>query len=216
MSVRSSLVDNSDEERSPTASAMSSPAAHNNLMGGIMNNMLQGIGMNLDVQKMAQAAVKAAVNPHDLGLTGFYPDVIEEVDQNGRDVDPRITGSQFCQELHNTYEGKFKRMYPMTQHNYQQVIPNPDRPDELFVIQYNLDLTDEKITPEELEEAKEFEDGKSLAQKRMKYKLVPLGGGQSDDDSDYGSESDDNKKQDAAAEAKGELYKDTKLFKNID
>ena len=160
-----------------------------------MNNLLGGIGMNLDVEKMAKEAVKKACNPHDLGLTGYCPNVIYESETNHFDVDPRITGSQFCSELQNTYDGKFKRMYPMLQHQYSQMIPNPERPDELFVVQFNEDLSREKITPDELENTKEFQDGLSLAQRRMKYVMAPTsaaqGDSEDDDEDSYGREEED-------------------------
>ena len=77
------------------------------------------------------------------------------------------------------------------------MIPNPERPDELFVVQFNEDLSREKITPDELENTKEFQDGLSLAQRRMKYVMAPTsaaqGDSEDDDEDSYGREEEEEK-----------------------
>ena len=77
------------------------------------------------------------------------------------------------------------------------MIPNPERPDELFVVQFNEDLSSEKITPDELENTKEFQDGLSLAQRRMNYVMAPTsaaqGDSEDDDEDSYGREEEEEK-----------------------
>ena len=86
------------------------------------------------MEQKALDVVKSVINPHDTGLTGHWTNVRDEMEKNGHDVAPRITGSQFCEELRNTYDGKYKRMYHLKTTNYHQMIAHPVRKEELYVV----------------------------------------------------------------------------------
>ena len=75
----------------------SGPAAGTGILENAANmtNMLGNIGVNFDMQNIAKSVVKSATNPHELGLTGYFNDVKHNMDTNGKDADPRITGTQF-------------------------------------------------------------------------------------------------------------------------
>ena len=107
------------------------------------------------MEQKALDVVKSVTNTHDLGLTGHWTNVREEMLKNGEDVAPRITGSQFCEELRNTYDGKYKKMFDLKTTNYHQMIAHPVRHDELYVVQLLRNDSNLMINKEEMEEIAE-------------------------------------------------------------
>ena len=69
------------------------------------------------------------------------------------------------------------------------MIPNPERPTEMFVVQLLHNDQGDTVFPDTMKESK-GKNGKSLAQMSMKYSLVPPNTGGDDSDYGYGSESD--------------------------
>ena len=96
-------------------------------------------------------------------------------------------------------------MYPFKKGKYQQTLPNPKNPEELFAVQIFEEYSRDLVNYEDLDEAPKYKDGKSLSMKFTKHKLTAMGGGDN---------SDDDEEEDGAALV--ELFKESTLQADYD